>query len=111
MSIPALAHDSSLRIANESTYGTAPGSATSKMDMVEWEIDPNLSTIPDVNMNSSGASPRAIGKGLQFVTGRLRWRAGYEGDEEIWRWVLGTYARTTVGGETIVFDHAFKEIK
>jgi len=64
-----------------------------------------------VNMNSSGASPRAIGKGLQFVTGRFRWRVGYEGDEEIWRWVLGTYARTTVGGETIVFDHAFKEIK
>lgn len=107
MSIPALGHLTSLSIAKEATYATAPASATAKYDIADFSIDQNQSVIEDPNMNSSGASARSIEPGLQFVTFSFRMRWGYAGCEEMMRFLLPTYSQATV--DTSARDHTFKE--
>ena len=107
MSIPAVGHLSSVLIAKEATYGTAPAAATAKYDIADFSIDQNQSTIDDPNMNSSGSSPRSIEPGLQFVTFSFRMRWGYAGCEEMMRFLMPTYSQATV--DTSARDHTFKE--
>src|SRR5438128_9697399 len=109
MSVPAIGHNSYLQIAVESTYGTSPATATNKFEIVSAELSPNLSTFPDPSISSVGVFPRNIVRGLQFVTGRVRVKVGFEGFEELWRALLGSYSAALVGGETLVRDHTFLE--
>jgi len=107
MSLPGVGHKGHLLLTKESTYGTSPGSAQDKYEVENFEYDANQSIIADPNINSSGASARSIVQGLQFVTGRFRIRIGFEGFENLWRFVLPTYSSAIVTGTTR--DHTFKE--
>ena len=107
MPTTAPGHKSFLLIAKESTFGTAPGTATDKIDVESFEWDQNMSAIADPNMNSSGASPRSIVQGLQFVTGRFRVRVGFGGFEELFRFCLPNYSSAVA--DTTARDHTFKE--
>src|SRR3990172_2715527 len=107
MSIPALGHNSSLLVAMESTYGTAPGSAASKYDIANFRFSINQSSIECPNMNSLGASPTSIVPGLQFVTGSFDLQWGFEGCEELMRFLLPTYSSAVT--DTSARDHTYKE--
>lgn len=104
---PGLGHKSTLRIAKESSYGVAATTATAKYDVVNFSIDPNQSVMEDPNVNTDGGSPRDILQGLQFYTGSFRIALGYEGFEEMLRFLMPTYSSAVV--DTVV-DHTYKEI-
>ena len=94
--IPGAGHKGSFLFAKEATYGTAPAAATIKHEFESFTWATPDNAIEDPNMNTSGASSRAITPGLQFVTGSFRMRLGYDGCEEILRWMLPVYAGSTV---------------
>lgn len=107
MSVPGVQHKSNLRIAKESTPGTAPGSATSLLEVESFDIDPGINTIQDPNPNTSGASSRDIVQNSRALTGSFRMGFGYDGCTELARWLLPTYSQSTV--DTSARAHLFKE--
>src|SRR6185503_18621702 len=91
--MPGLGHKSYLQIGpKETTYGTyiAP---TSKLELISWDVEPNVSVIQDPSLYS--------------VRGTFVVRLNFEGLLELFRGLFGTYSNSLV--ETGVRDHTFKE--
>jgi len=104
--MPGLGHKSYLQIGpKETTYGTyiAP---TSKLELISWDVEPNVSVIQDPSLYSA-QSRRGLFQGPYSVRGTFVVRLNFEGLLELFRGLFGTYSNSLV--ETGVRDHTFKE--
>jgi hypothetical protein len=105
--MPGLGFKSYIQLAPETTYGTAVA-ATSKLELIEATISPVIGVILDPSLYNK-QSRRALYLGGLLFKGTIKVRLNFEGMLELLRGVTGTYTFPTVGGETVIRDHTFKE--
>lgn len=104
--MPGLGHKSFIQIGpKETTFGTylAP---TRRLEIINWNIAPTIGSIMDPSL-SGNPSRRGIYQGGLLYRGNFSVRLNYEGLEELFRAVFGTYSMTTANGN--VKDHNFLE--
>lgn len=102
---PGLGFLSYIQIGKETTFNTA-AVATSKLEIIDWNVQPVIGVIRDPSLYG-GVSQRAIYQGSRYWKGTFKVRLNFEGQLELFRGALGTYASTVV--ETSVRDHKFTE--
>jgi hypothetical protein len=89
----------------ETTYGTFV-TPTKKLEVVSWSVAPQVGVIQDPSLYNA-QSRRGLYQGGLLYKGTFVVRLNYEGLEELFRGVFGTYSNTVVSGA--IRDHFFKE--
>lgn len=104
--MPGLGHKSYVQFGpKEGTYGSFQ-TPTKKLEVVSWNIAPQVGVIQDPSLYGA-QSRRALYQGGLLYKGTFVVRLNYEGLEELFRAVFGTYSQAVVSGT--VRDHTFKE--
>lgn len=107
--IPGLGNKSFMQFVAEVTPGTTPTFFKYRMEIITADVKPEINTIPDPSLYS-GQSRRGFFEGAKIYRATVVMRPTYSGGIlEILRGVSGSYTSPVVSGETIVFDHTFKE--
>src|SRR6267142_1829412 len=106
--MPGFGNKSYIQFAAESGYAVGGATATDKLEVISMNVDPVIGVIPDPSLYNA-QSRRALYQGGLYYKGQFLVRTNYEGLNELLRAVTGLYSGGVVGGETVVFDHIFKE--
>jgi hypothetical protein len=104
--LPGFGHKTYLQFGpHETNYGTfiAP---TKKLEVVSWNVAPVVGVIQEQSLYNQ-QSRRALYQGGLLFKGTFVVRLNYEGLEELFRAVTGSYTAPTVDGA--VQDHKFTE--
>jgi len=103
--MPGLGHKSYVQFTKESTYGTLLPS-TRRLEIISWNVSPQIGAIQDPSLYAA-QSRRGLYQGGMMYRGTFVVRLNYEGLEELFRAVFGTYSNSIV--TAVTRDHFFKE--